>query len=217
MKINQISKKYKIENFIEKIKSHLNEFNGRLIFRYGSKKTRKFDGEFLESDMIIRCYVDDLSSYWIGVLAHEYAHFLQCINENKLWLNFQNSIFDNIEDLELAFHKDGKKLDKKLRKKIASSVIKMELDCDKSAIKLINKYKLPVNKKEYRSKANIVLYKYLFWAEYGVWPSITNKKNGKIASWNSLNVSKLFSEEKYQNYKNIPSKLISLFNQQLVF
>lgn len=213
MRIDEISKKYKIQNFIEKIRSHLAEYNGELIFKFGLSNTRRFDGEFLESDMIIRCFIDPNSSYWIGVLAHEYAHFLQCISGNKFWINFQDAIFDNIEDLEIVFHKDGKKLDKRLRKKISSCIIKMELDCDKSALKIMDKYKLPVNKKEYRSKANIILYKYLYWSEHGEWPSLTNKKTGKTVDWKNLNVSKLMDQKQYASYKNIPLKLRYLFAQ----
>jgi hypothetical protein len=212
MKIDQISKKYKIGNFIDQIKADLANHNGKLILKQRIYKNSKFDGEFLESDMIIKCFVDSSSNYWIGVLAHEYAHFLQCINGNKLWNNFQNSIFENIEDLEIAFHKDGKKISKKLRKKIASCVIKMELDCDKSAIRLINKYKLPVDKKEYCSKANIILYKYLYWGEYGIWPELALNKDDKNENYfKSLRISKLMSQEKYKSIDNIPMKLLSYF------
>ena len=161
--------------------------------------------------MLIKCCVDYSSTYWIGVLAHEYAHFLQCIKGNRFWVKFQNAMFENIEDLEIAFHKDGKKISKKLRKKIASCVIKMELNCDKSAIRLINKYKLPVDKKEYCSKANIILYKYLYWGEYGIWPELIDKKTGKNIGWSIFKMYKLLNQEKYKSIKDIPLKLMNHF------
>jgi hypothetical protein len=89
----------------------------------------------------------------------------------------------------------------------------MELDCDKSAIRLINKYKLPVDKKEYRSKANIVLYKYVYWGEYGIWPSITDKETGKISDWKTLNVSNMRSEGDYDSINDIPIKLLDTFKK----
>jgi hypothetical protein len=49
MRIDEISKKYKIQNFIEKVRSHLAEYEGELILKFGLSNTRKFDGEFLES------------------------------------------------------------------------------------------------------------------------------------------------------------------------
>jgi len=77
----------------------------------------------------------------------------------------------------------------------------------------MDKYKLPVNKKEYRSKANIILYKYLYLSEHGEWPSLTNKKTGKTVDWKNLNVSKLMDQKQYASYKNIPLKLRYLFAQ----
>jgi len=215
MKYDELIEKYKIGGFIEKIKTHLSEYNGKLILKTSASKYRKSDGEFLETDMLIKCCVDYSSTYWIGVLAHEYAHFLQCIKGNRFWVKFQNAMFENIEDLEIAFHKDGKKISKKNRKKIASCVIKMELNCDKSAIRLINKYKLPVNKKEYCSKANIILYKYLYWGEYGIWPEFTNKKTAKSLGWEDFQTSRLLDQKKYISINQIPRKLFYAFNKGL--
>lgn len=211
MRLNRLIKKYKIESFIQKIKSHLSEYDGKLILKARVSQCSKFDGEFLESDMIIKCFVDFSSTYWIGVLAHEYSHFLQCINHNKLWLSFQDSVFDNIDDLENIFIKKTNKINKTLRKKISRSIINMELDCDKQAIKLINKYKLPVDKKEYITKANVILYKYLYWGEYGIWPDFIDKKTGKTPSYKNIKASKLMKQDKYKSIKNIPIKIYNIF------
>jgi hypothetical protein len=91
----------------------------------------------------------------------------------------------------------------------------MELNCDKSAIRLINKYKLPVDKKEYCSKANIILYKYLYWGEYGIWPEFTNKKTTKSLGWEDFQTSRLLDQNKYININNIPLKLLNMFNKHL--
>ena len=213
MKISQISKKYKIENFIKKIKSDLTSYNGKLILKQKISKNNKFDGEFLESDMIIKCFVDISSTYWIGVLAHEYSHFLQCINNNRLWLKFQDSVFENVDDLESIFYKKNNVMKKRLRKKISRHIINMELDCDKQAIKLINKYKLPVNKKEYIAKANVILYKYLYWGEFGVLPDFIDKKTGKTPSYKNIKFTRLLSEDKYKDIKNIPKSLLDIFKE----
>jgi hypothetical protein len=213
-KLEDIFKKYKIQTFIKKIKDHLKEKNGKIIFKDPSVNRNEIDGEFSEFDMTIKCFLDTSSSYWIGVLAHEYCHFLQCINESKYWNDFQIKAAD-INNLNVLF-KNGKrvqKINKSNRIKLSQSIIRMELDCDKSTIALINKYKLPVDKTEYRSKANIILYKYLYWGEYGSWPSVTDKKTGQIPDWKSLNVSKFSREENYKNAQNIPIKIFNIFQQ----
>ena len=214
MKLEDIFKKHKIEAFINKIKSHLKERNGKIIFKDPSTNKNEIDGEFSEFDMTIKCFLDTSSTYWIGVLAHEYSHFLQCINESKYWDDFQIKV-SNINNLNNLFKnsKSVQKISKSNRLKLSQSIIKMELDCDKSAIALINKYKLPVDKKEYRSKANIVLYKYLYWGEYGVWPSITDKKTGKISDWKTLGLSKFACEDGYKSVGDIPIKLFNIFKE----
>jgi hypothetical protein len=213
-KYNELIERYKIGGFIEKIKTHLSEYNGKLILKTSASKYRKSDGEFLETDMLIKCYVDYSSTYWIGVLAHEYAHFLQCIKGNGFWVKFQNAMFENIDDLEDIFTKKPNKIiNKTLRKKISRSIINMELDCDKQAIKLINKYKLPVDKKEYIAKANVILYKYLYWAEHGIWPDFLDKKTGKTASYKNIGTTRLLSQDKYKSTNDIPRKLFYIFRE----
>ena len=215
MTMSRLIKKYKIENFIKIVKRDLSKYKGKLILKKPDLNNNRFDGEFSESEMTIQCFVDPSSSYWIGVLAHEYAHFLQCINGNKLWENFQNEAFDNINDLQSAFHNKKKKIRKNLRRKIVKHIVRMELDCDKKAINIINKYKLPVDKNEYRSKANIVLYKYLFWEEYGIWPSLNNPKTSRVHNLRELKVSKLLDEEKYKSANDIPRKIFYIFKENI--
>ena len=212
--LEDVFKKYKIQTFVNKIKDHLKEYKGKIIFKDPSSNKNEIDGEFSEFDMTIKCFLDTSSTYWMGVLAHEYSHFLQCINESEYWIDFQIKV-SSINNLNNLFQnkKSLQKISKSNRLKLSQSIIKMELDCDKSAIALINKYKLPVDKKEYRSKANIVLYKYLYWGEYGIWPSITDKETGKIADWKSLGLSRLSSEDGYKNIDNMPKRLFDIFTK----
>ena len=214
MTIDKIIEKSGVKHFVEIIEKQLKSHNGKIIFKNKNIENRDIDGEFSEFDMTITCYIDYSSTYWIGVLAHEYSHFLQCIGGSEYWANFQESALQ-IDDLDNIFKnkKIKPKITKRKRLKIMSNIIKMELDCDKSAIKLINKYKLPVDKKEYNSKANIVLYKYLYWAEYGHWPSITCKKTNKRTYWEDFKISKLLGEEKYINVDQIPRKLFYTFQE----
>jgi hypothetical protein len=212
--LEDVFKKYKIQTFINKIKDHLKEYKGKIIFKDPSSNKNEIDGEFSEFDMTIKCFLDTSSTYWMGVLAHEYSHFLQCINESQYWIDFQIKV-SNINNLNNLFQnkKSLQKISKSNRLKLSQSIIKMELDCDKSAISLINKHKLPVDKKEYCSKANIVLYKYLYWGEYGIWPSIADKETGKIANWKSLGLSRLSSEDGYKNIDNMPKRLFDIFTK----
>ena len=212
MNIQKIIKNSGAEHFVEMVKSELKKRGGKIMFKNADIARRDIDGEFSEFDMTIKCYIDPCSNYWIGVLAHEYSHFRQSVIESPYWTNFQNEVSE-VDDFDKIFKNKKTKLSgaKAKRSKIIDHVVGMELDCDKSAIKLINKYKLPVDKNEYRSKANIVLYKYLYWAEYGIWPNINDKKTNKTADWRELKLNRLLAEEKYSCVDDIPRKLFYIF------
>lgn len=214
MTVEKILKNSNVQSFIKMIEDHLKQHKGKIIFKIPTVGYQDIDGEFSEFNMTIKCYLDSSSNYWIGVLAHEYAHFLQCIKGNQLWINFQNEV-SSIDDLNDIFKNKRRKfkINKPKRYKLIHHIIKMELDCDKAAIRLINKWKLPVDKKEYIAKANIVLYKYLYWAEYGIWPSITDKNTNKTTDWRELKLNRLMLEDKYSSVDDIPRKLFYIFQE----
>jgi hypothetical protein len=214
MTVEKILKSSNVQPFIKMIEDHLKKHKGKIIFKIPNIARHDTDGEFSEFNMTITCYLDTSSNYWMGVLAHEYGHFLQCINESEYWINFQYAVA-SIDNLNVIFKnkKQKIKLTKQKRLKLIENIIKMELDSDRTAIKLINKWKLPVDKKEYISKANIVLFKYLYWGEYGIWPNITDKKTNKITDWRDLKLGRLMKEDKYKSVEDIPRKLFYIFKE----
>jgi hypothetical protein len=205
----EISKNKNVEDFISLVKCELKKQNGKLVL-ISSVKNKSFeDGEFSEIDMVIKCFVDLSSNYWIGVLAHEYCHFVQCSKNLKIWNNFQEkmALLKNQENI----FKGKSLIRKQKRKKIADAIIRLELDCDKRAVEIIKKYSLPVDTKEYISKANIILYKYLFWSEYGIWPNLKDKKTGNTIDWKIFKMFKFLPLTKYLSIQNMPKKIFYLF------
>jgi hypothetical protein len=209
----EFSKNKNVKNFVNLVKQELKEKKGKLLL-IPSGKTKSFeDGQFSEIDMEIKCFVDLSSNYWIGVLAHEYCHFVQCSKNLDIWNDFQEKMasIKNNDDI----FRGKSKIRKAKRKTIAASIIKLELDCDKKAVRLIKKYMLPVDLKEYISKANIILYKYVFWGEYGFWPSLKDKKTGNIIEWQIFKLSRFGNIQKYQKIEDIPKKLFYMFGEQI--
>lgn len=200
-----------LKDFIELVKSELKKYQGKLLLIPSGKIKSLEDGEFSEAEMIIKCFVDLSSNYWVGVLAHEYCHFLQCTSNSKVWNDFQDSVF-SIKKYESIFNKKSS-INKSKRKKVAKSIIKLELDCDKKAIKIIKKYSLPVDLKEYIVKANVILYKYLYWAEHGVWPDFKDKQTNKHPNYKLFKSKKLLHEEKYRFLKDIPAEILCYFEK----
>lgn len=206
----------RVKGFIQFVKEELKKKNGKLILRTKIANGETQDGEFCEKTNTIRCKKGKSSYYWLGVLAHEYCHFVQSCKKTKSWVNFQKNIEkpDGVNEI-LSDEKSNKnkkyKFDKKTRRKIILTVIDMELECEKMTLKLIKDFELPLNIEEYVALANIIFYKYLYWAEYEIWPNFSDKKRNKKINYNKFLIPKLMSRSKYKKLQDIPIELLNIF------
>jgi hypothetical protein len=91
----------------------------------------------------------------------------------------------------------------------------MELECEKMTLELVKDFDLPLDIKDYITLANIIFYKYLYWAEYEIWPSFSEKKKNNKINCDNLNISKLMSREKYKSIRNIPKKILNIFKNNI--
>jgi len=84
---------------------------------------------------------------WLGILVHEYCHFLQDISKKcKAW---SNCYIDGEDCCGLFFSwLDGDDIEYDIDN-VVDRVKYMELDCEKKSVQTIKKYKLPINIEEY--------------------------------------------------------------------
>jgi hypothetical protein len=174
------------------------------------------DGEFCESEMEIYCYknLSDKTNYWLAVLAHEYCHLIQSLKNKTLWSNFQESASLINEEVDFIF--SSKKIGAKNRKKVANSIIRLELDCEKKTIKLLRKLKAPIDYDYYIFYSNIVLYKYLYWARFNKWISTKHSKkefDNLFLKFKNNNLNKFKSLKEYKSVRSIPFEILKLFKQ----
>lgn len=207
----------KVKDFVQLVKKELEKKNGKLILRAKIANGETQDGEFCEKTNTIRCKKNPSSYYWVGVLAHEYCHFIQSCKKTKFWVNFQKNIKkpDGVSEIlsgeELNKNREYK-FNKKTRQKIVSAVIDMELECEKMTIKLIKDFELPVDIKEYITLANIIFYKYLYWAEYEIWPSFEYSSIEKWTHNMREEVKKLHGRAKYDKFSQIGRETFEAFH-----
>lgn len=89
---------------------------------------------------------------FIGILAHEYSHLRQYVEDKELYNYYANSYEKMFNWL------DGKRvmnIDTHL-----DNCLELELDCEKRAVELMKKYDLGVDIKDYIKRANAYVY---FW------------------------------------------------------
>ena len=78
---------------------------------------------------------------FLAILVHEYCHFLQYLNNSKIYEKSHKAGY--VVDNWLK----GKNFDTKLVKRSFFLVRAMERDCEKRAVKVIKKFKLKIDEK----------------------------------------------------------------------
>lgn len=117
---------------------------------------------------------------WVETLLHEYCHFKQYTENCNAWKNYINS-YKNKTNKAKTIHK---------------AVMRLEADCEKRTIKLIQKLNLEkyINIKEYAQRANSYLTFYHIYSKTQKWyeiapfsvKAIVSKMPKKIGSPTSL-------------------------------
>lgn len=108
--------------------------------KYGSKKLLK-----------INFFTDSLEDNY-GVFVHEYAHFLQWKESCAIWKESEDASdrFDEwLDDKDVVVTIDDIRI-----------IQKLELDCDRRAIELIRKHKLPIDIDRYIKESNSYVLSY---------------------------------------------------------
>lgn len=174
---------------------------------YFSKKERiKCDNVFVSG------YFDDIKKVvavsqfndftkFISMLAHESSHMDQWIEDKFLWKKCSIGYTTFFEWL------DGKEgFSKDILEESVQDIIRLELDCEKRAIRKLKKYKVPIDIDMYIRKMNCYLYGYLFFLEKRIW--IQGIYNDEFVTASAPKTVK-------SSYKKIPARLRKAFEQKL--
>lgn len=109
-----------------------------------------------------------LNDSWIEVLVHEFCHYQQYQEDCSCWVNLDCSVGNSI-DLMWRWMDREIELKEKEIKLIFKRVQSMELDCERRTVKMIKKYKLPIDLDNYIREANLYMYFYNYAARNRQW------------------------------------------------
>lgn len=130
---------------------------------------------------------------WLGILVHELAHLIQHKQNSKAWsnwekiCNFSYGIDDWLTSKKL--NPSPKEVDM-----IYEATIELEREAEIIALKLISKYKIPLNKIDYIKSANCYLLFYHWSRSHRLWykrapyriPKILNAMPDKLLTTKQL-------------------------------
>jgi hypothetical protein len=153
--------KKNIEAFIEHVRSECKKYKIKLVLRNVSyfKLTDgiRCSGYFDEDERVLAVAMK--KDIWLGVLVHEYAHLTQWVEGCDAWKN-------GCKGIEKVDRWLGGEKVRDIKKALAFSR-DLELDNEKRAVKLIKKWNLPIDVKDYVKRANayVQFYNYMYFSK----------------------------------------------------
>ena len=156
-------------------------------------------GYFCEETM--RLVVAGKSKDWLGVLAHEYAHLTQWQDKSTNIWNTGSTGVTHLDDWL-----GGKKI-RSIKKAIEQSR-DLELDNEKRTVKLIKKWKLPIDLNDYIKKANAYLQFYNYMRISRRWSKPNNSPYSNKA------IYEVMPPNFRMNYNKMADKYLKLYKEQ---
>lgn len=155
-----------VKKFINNVRTELKQSGILLILVPKQRITIYGEGKcngFFDTDkMELRCATGKPWNEWLPIMVHEYSHFQQW-KDNDPTFFCEISGEDN-SDMVYRWALRRENHNRKIVKLWVNKLIALELNCEKRAAKNIQKFKLPIDTKDYIRKANayILFYNYLF-------------------------------------------------------
>ena len=139
--------------FVSHVKNHLAQYGMRLVIGRGRLLNcggYRCEGFFNDQEKMIK--IARHSANFLETLVHEYSHFLQYINNSKIYNKSDKAIL--MVDEWFA----GKEFPQDKLRRSFFIIRAMERDCEKRAVKLIKKFNLQIDEKLYTKRAHCYIY-----------------------------------------------------------
>jgi hypothetical protein len=189
--------------FINHVKGHCKEvgikYDVRPVKYLVLSGNIRCSGYFCEETM--KLVVAGKSKDWLGILVHEYAHLTQWQDKStNIWKTGSTGV-TNLDDWL-----GGKKI-RSVKKAIEWSR-DLELDNEKRSVKLIKKWKLPVDLNDYIKKANAYIQFYNYMRYSKRWSRPGN------APYSNKVIYEAMPPNFRMNYKKMSDKYLKLYKQE---
>ncbi len=154
-----------------------------------------------EKHLTLACAIGKPIEIWGPIFAHEFCHFLQWKDKEKIWHDYASMSEKELFDI---FH--NKPISKERLEFCLNVSRDIELDCEKRTVKLFKKYKIPVDISDYIKGANVYIHFYNHIKQYRHWYP------PKKMPYANQHIKEKASSVFYKDYTVIPPELEKLFN-----
>lgn len=138
---------------------------------------------------------------WSEILVHEYCHMMQHIEKRECWEKLKGPNDVRVWDLIDLWLDNKIELNPQQLDEYFSIIKEVEIDCEKSVIKAIEEFNLPIDISQYIKKANSYIIFYDLVKEFRTWYS-PNK-----APYMVPEVVKEMPDYFFSDYSMVPQQL----------
>lgn len=165
-----------------------------------------FDAELQQ---FVVCVQND---YFFEVFLHEYNHYQQWKEDIKYWKRVEQEL-SYFWKMTSRNAPPTKPYSIKRLRKAALAVIKLEMDCEMRAVKMIQEYGFSIDVEEYRKASNAYFWVYGFAVELGKW--ITKPIYGIKGLVEKMGTEYL-EPENYLNTSTLPKSIQKIYYRKFV-
>jgi hypothetical protein len=158
-----------VQEFLETVRKTLRKHRYKLILCVDELLINDnavagwFDEDAKEIVVSLKC--ED----YLENLVHEYNHFLQLIECEPKYLVLSRGDSNMLEELWGWLDGDFEFVSVKRKNIVFSSVLEMELDCERRSVEMIKKYELPISLENYTHAAWVYIHYYNYVKKYRTW------------------------------------------------
>lgn len=155
--------------FVRHVRKHIGEYGFTLVFGKGKRVNvgnARCSGYFNygRNKRERKIVVARGGETWLYVLAHEYCHFLQWLDQSSNSLKKFDDAQNIVNHVSVGFV--NKNLTQKQIKNAFTKIAENERDCERRTVKLLEDWGIAFNKDMYIKKANLYVYLHHMWREH---------------------------------------------------
>lgn len=144
----------------------------------------KSNGYFYDAERTLAVATGKSFDKWFPTLVHEFCHFNQWRSRSSIWHKDTYGINDKSGVVDDYINR--KKVNKRTLKKAIRWCIAVEFDCEKRAVKHIDKFNLPLDKETYIQKALAYVLFYHYVEKHRKWYKIGKEPYKLKSVWSKM-------------------------------
>jgi hypothetical protein len=145
---------------------------------------------------------------WFKTLIHEYCHMVQWMTNRSAWIRADLQLAHPEALIDLWYSKKIELTAKQLDYWLPLA-FNVELDCERLVLTMVDKFKLPIDKKRYAQNGNAYVYFWMYLKHRRKWYKIGKEP------YNILEITSKMPTDFDRTYKKLPLKYKKLFDKHI--